>query len=447
MLHSAGWQDLLEHRILTVGAPPAPSPSYTLPTPNEDLPIVQSHYPISPSDTADVNEVVPVNIHANTVEPIDVDALYKEGTAEPFQMIAARACNGYRLTFPEGKSPYSAYPFGLHDVLPLPWTITLVNEVMTIFSRQCTGRSNGEAGCCLSCQQLLKNKMIEGILTRLEEGVHPNAPFAYHGVSSLQELLQRKNTKIKFHRFRGLNQARKLLGKATALTEQKRLLMAISSGDVKRVDRVISVGLRQKKGVRGLLASVVAAAQGRYRPRSYTEEEDMYFLLIWRLSGNRVAGINHRAGLGPSVPYLRSRSIVPALIPSHGQPTTDQIATNVQSSLGSILDVIQEQIKGKTLHAVVILDELATEKRIRWDPTSNMFLGVCREHGYRTSLEFINEGDLEELFRRLDSVDENERVHYAGEVRNVSLCVWTLFASASTIDVFIYRPLLVPLAF
>ena len=91
--------------------------------------------------------------------------------------------------------------------------------------------------------------MMEGILTRLKEGVHPNAPYAYHGISSLQEVIKRKNTKIEFHQLRGLNQARKLLGKATALTEQKRLLMAILSGDVKQVDRVISIGLHQKKGV------------------------------------------------------------------------------------------------------------------------------------------------------------------------------------------------------
>ena len=75
--------------------------------------------------------------------------------------------------------------------------------------------------------------MIEGILTQIEEGVHPNALFAYHSISSLQELLQQKNTKIEFHPFQGLNQARTLLGKVTVLTEQKRLLMEISSRDVK----------------------------------------------------------------------------------------------------------------------------------------------------------------------------------------------------------------------
>lgn len=68
---------------------------------------------------------------------------------------------------------------------------------------------------------------------------------------------------------------------------------------------------------------------------------------------------------------------------------------------------------------MVMFDELAVEKRIRWDPKSNKFVGVCREHGHRTSLDFINEGNLEELFRRLDSEEESEKVHHAGEVRNI----------------------------
>jgi len=37
---------------------------------------------------------------------------------------------------------------------------------------------------------------------------------------------------------------------------------------------------------------------------------------------------------------------------------------------------------------------LAIEKRPRWDDKSNKFLGVCREHGHATSLEFTNEDDL-----------------------------------------------------
>jgi hypothetical protein len=78
-----------------------------------------------------------------------------------------------------------------------------------------------------------------------------------------------------------------------------------------------------------------------------------------------------------------------------------------------MLDVIHSQTVSKVVHAVVMFDELATEKRIRWDPKSNYFLGVCRQHAHKTSMEFVNKGDMEELFQKLDDGE----IHYAGEVR------------------------------
>ena len=59
-----------------------------------------------------------------------------------------------------------------------------------------------------------------------------------------------------------------------------------------------------------------------------------------------------------------------------------------------------------------MFDELATEKRICWDPKTNYFLGLCREHSHKTSTEFINEGDMEELFQKLD----DGTIHHTGEV-------------------------------
>jgi len=124
----------------------------------------------------------------------------------------------------------------------------------------------------------------------------------------------------------------------------------------------------------------------------------MKALLLWKLGGNRVAQINHRANGAPSVSYLRTRSTVPAIVPSHKSPTTQEIQTNVDASLHSVL-----HIKSKVIHTVLVFDEIAAEKRIRWDPKTNFFLGVCRQHASRTSMEFINEGDMEEHFQCLDN--------------------------------------------
>ena len=139
----------------------------------------------------------------------------------------------------------------------------------------------------------------------------------------------------------------------------------------------------------------------------------MKALLLWKLGGNRVAQINHRANGAPSISYLRVRSTVPPIIPSHKSPTIQEVQTNVDATLHGVLDVVHSHVKVKVLHTVLMFDEIATERRLRWDPKTNFFLGVCRQHASRTSMEFINEGDLEELYRHLDDGD----VHYAGEVR------------------------------
>ena len=188
-------------------------------------------------------------------------------------------------------------------------------------------------------------------------------------------------------------------------------MIAIVSGKVSRVSQVVHITLEQKKGVDGIISTLQDAANGYYQPNSYSEEEDMWGLLTWQLAGNRVAHINHRSGHGPTVTYLRSRTIVPPIVPSPGMPKASEVQQNVVASLASVLDLMNTQVR----HVVLMFDEIATEKRLRWDPKTNYFLGFCREHTHNTSMEFVNEGDLEEAFRSLD----NGEVHYAPEVRKI----------------------------
>ena len=338
---------------------------------------------------------------------IDVDAFeYADIPKQP--RTSVRACTGYQICL-NGKLPHTSYSFALHEAIILPWDYTLKNGTMTLFARSCHGLLEGSGTVCQPCQKLIKNERLENILRRIEEGIHENAGFAYHGFGGLHQMLHRKNQQIEFYRLHGLNQARKLLAKATALSDQKCLLMAIASGKVSWVDRLLSINLRHKRGAHGLLASYVAAAEGYYNLRGFTEEEDMKALLLWKLGGNRVAEINHRANNAPSITYLRSRSTVPQIVPSHKRPTVEQVKANVRATFDGILDVVRSQNRSNFVHTVLMFDELATEKRVRWDPISNYFLGLCREHAHNTATEFVNEGDMEELFQRLD----DGRVHQA----------------------------------
>ena len=71
---------------------------------------------------------------------------------------------------------------------------------------------------------------------------------------------------------------------------------------------------------------------------------------------------------------------------------------NLNATLHSVLDVVHSHIKLKVLHTVLMFDKIAAEKCICWDPKTNFFLGVCRQHASKTSMGFVNEGDMEELF-------------------------------------------------
>jgi hypothetical protein len=192
---------------------------------------------------------------------------------------------------------------------------------------------------------------------------------------------------------------------------------AIGSGAVERVDCVVGIALGRKRGVRGILRVHDEAAHGVYHPKSYTEEDDMRALLIWKLSGNRITDIVHRSLGLPSRSTLRTRKTVPPIVPSAGKPEPSEVAQNVQACFESIMEVIAVK---KVVHQVLMYDEIATEKRIQWDNKTNNFLGVCRQHGHRVSIQFNGEQDAEELFRALSkTTPENEQVHYAGEVKMI----------------------------
>ncbi|KAG6834094.1 hypothetical protein H0H93_011987, partial [Arthromyces matolae] len=98
---------------------------------------------------------------------------------------------------------------------------------------------------------------------------------------------------------------------------------------------------------------------------------------------------------------------MPRIIISPSQPTIEEVKKNTEASIQSIAD----DFDGSVVHTVLMLDEIATERRFRWDNRTNNFLGVCREHSERVALQFTTEQDLEELFRCQDEGD----IHAAAE--------------------------------
>ncbi|KAG6807947.1 hypothetical protein H0H92_005919 [Tricholoma furcatifolium] len=99
---------------------------------------------------------------------------------------------------------------------------------------------------------------------------------------------------------------------------------------------------------------------------------------------------------------------MPPIIPSAGSPRAVEVQKNFEATFKSVHDLLVEE---KVVHQVLMFDEIAIEKRIRWDHRTNLFLGLCREHASKVSLEFTTEQDMEEVFQAVHLGE----VHVAAE--------------------------------
>ncbi|PPQ83076.1 hypothetical protein CVT26_011922 [Gymnopilus dilepis] len=381
-----------------------------------DLPTNTFASPSLPSETSapgpvdsdvEIVEVISPATREETQGSDDVQTLPKL-RSKPVSR--SQRCSGYALRLPGGRTPHGAYPFALHNILAIPWDYTVRNNAMSLISRACEGFCKDGQTCCMACRSLARNKTLEGILVRMEDGIPETTQYAYHGIDGLIQLLHRKSEQSEFHRLRGLNYTKSLLRKSTALDDHKRFLVAVASGNMMRVDRLISVALRQKKGIQATIKLLGDATEGVHKFKSYGEQDYDKGMVLLRLGGNRLAAFGNKALGLPSITALRNFSSIPPIIPSHARPSATEIEANIKASFEGIMDVV-EGGGGNVYHAVLMFDEIATEKRIRLDRSEKFFLGVCRQHGQRTSLKFSCVEDMEELFRCLDQ----DEVHYASE--------------------------------
>ncbi|KAF7326445.1 hypothetical protein MVEN_02615000 [Mycena venus] len=153
------------------------------------------------------------------------------------------------------------------------------------------------------------------------------------------------------------------------------------------------------------------AANGDYKPNN--DEREMHFAsAIFRVGGTRLAEIAHRALGLPSLTTIRRNTVIRPLLPSAGRPQVKDIETNIDACL----EACPEE-DSNIVHQVLMLDEIATEKRARYDDRNNKVVGVCRQHGHKLPLDLQTEDDLRVLCQGL----KEEKAHLAGEATVAAL--------------------------
>ncbi|KAF8217490.1 hypothetical protein K438DRAFT_1507092, partial [Mycena galopus ATCC 62051] len=99
-------------------------------------------------------------------------------------------------------------PFGLHDEHALPWGYEFCNGVFTLRAIGCWRLLGGYKNMCYPCVDLRNNTILAGIMERICEGLHENAPFRYHPVANLINFARRKNEQVRQQGLLKLNATR-----------------------------------------------------------------------------------------------------------------------------------------------------------------------------------------------------------------------------------------------
>jgi len=294
--------------------------------------------------------------------------------------------------------------------------ILLDGETMTLMANNCTRISimNDDKSPlpCVSCRSLHNHIVIMGIRHRTLDGAHENTPWSYLGIMQLVRLLDQKNQQIDGLRLRGLNTGRALAFRDRCLDGWKRFAVAIGSNNLPCLQVLINVELRNGAGVFGLLSKIDRAASTNYRPRSYEEADFQCSFLFWKLGGRSAANIAHRTLGCPSIDSARRHVGTKPLSTSPGMPTLAEISSNLAVGFEN-----QPHDRTRIIGMTMPVDEIKLQERLRWDPETNMILGVCREHGNKCSLEFRSITQADHIVDCLNA----GQVHFASEVSGLYL--------------------------
>jgi hypothetical protein len=116
-----------------------------------------------------------------------------------------QACGGNLVIFPPGKNQHTSYPFGLHNEQIIPWNYHSIDESFYLQARSCTKELVDVGEACTVCDALKSTSLYDGIIHRMEHGVHENTPLAYHGVGGLVVAVRRKIDQVRQMRLTKLN--------------------------------------------------------------------------------------------------------------------------------------------------------------------------------------------------------------------------------------------------
>ena len=326
------------------------------------------------------------------------------------------SCPSYLLSFPEKQSPFGSYPFLLHEVKSLSWTIATSKEHndLILWSHNCFGTAP-EGKSCSQCCMLHDDSIVMGIRHRSIEGAHEKTNWMYLTPAQTRDALKRKTEENNWLKLNSLNLLKMIGVRNKNLAGWKRLSIAISHENIPRIRSLLAANHRAGASVFKILEDVDRAAHRAYSPKGYDVADYELAFLMYKIGGRATANIAHRALGTPSIDTAKRHVSTSPIIPSPGFPTSAELQANLATCYPKNgVSYPANPIKGITMQ----VDEIKIQEHLRWEPKSNVILGVCREHGSCCALEFQSVYQADRLLDCLKS----KTVHLATEVSVLSFC-------------------------
>lgn len=140
--------------------------------------------------------------------------------------------------------------------------------------------------------------------------------------------------------------------------------------------------------------------------------------MLLQLGGAHVAQFAHQSLSLLSLTTIRHQTVLLALIVSPSTLTVADVEANIMSCYSTFSSISgacsgvtthESDKPTKIVHQVLMLDELAIKKHVRWDDLHNKFQGTCHEHNNCIPLDFTSERELDILCEAI----ANDEVHLA----------------------------------
>ncbi|EIM87715.1 uncharacterized protein STEHIDRAFT_121332 [Stereum hirsutum FP-91666 SS1] len=399
-----------------------------MPPPLEPITIVRKHSTSAYAAPMDLDDIPPPLEYVTDLDdiPPPLEPIPSQGSKPVTPAPILFTCLGYRMTFPDGSSPYLSYPFAIHDIRALPWNVAIVNPGPHMYLRSvdCAGQSTRPT--CASCRKIENHSIVMGIRHRNLDGAHKNTPWAYLSITQLFDWLKQKTSQIDALHLDGLNRGRLIAVRVRHLDGWRRLVMSIINNEIPRIRIALAVQERNGAGVFGYLRAIDAAAKQAYKPKSYQEADFQRSYLIWKLGGVSAANIAHRTLGTPSIDSTRRNMTVNHIRASSGFPSVEDLLSNLCAAFEDWVPMTAAT--GPPGHIVVYgasvsSDELKIQERLRWEAFLNTILGLCREHSSGLCLDFRSLRQADVVLEALKAVPQ--RVHFASEATVMALSILT----------------------